>query len=253
MSSAIEIAAIGLAAQQRAVDAIASNISNVSTPAYKRSEVRFSTLVAASAERNSQTADEDPVAGVGSWSQPILEVQGQLQVTENPLDLAIDGTGFIELMGPAGTTLLWRGGALRVLEDGTLASAAGIPLKASISVPADATALRIERDGKVYATSGGSASESEIGALNLVKAPQSDGIQRLDGGVYAIADDTTLISAPAGEEGLGRFVQGSIERSNVDLNTEMVSLIVAQRAYAANAQVVRAADELLGIANNLRR
>lgn len=89
--------------------------------------------------------------------------------------------------------------------------------------------------------------------MDLVKLQDGASLRRLDGGVYAIGDDADILSAGAGEEGLGYFVQGSIERSNVDLNEEMVGLLVAQRAYAANAQVVRAVDEFLSLANGLRR
>ncbi len=89
--------------------------------------------------------------------------------------------------------------------------------------------------------------------IDLVRLDEGTPIERLDGGVYALAEEHELTVAPAGEEGMGYLVQGSLERSNVDLNAEMVGLLVAQRAYAANAQVVRAADEFLSLANGLRR
>lgn len=255
MSSALEISAVGMRAQQQALDTIAGNISNINTPAYKRSELRFSELVASPpADASAASSGSfDAIAGVGQWSQPMLDTQGQLQATGNALDLAIDGNGFIELMGPSGKTLLWRGGTLRILDSGMLATTSGVALKAGITVPADATAVRIDRDGKVYATVPGQSAESEIGSINLVKITDTQAVERLDGGFYAVRDDAKLTESAAGEDGLGYFVQGSLERSNVDLNSEMVNLLVAQRAYAANAQVVHAADELMSVANNLRR
>lgn len=254
MSSAIEIAATGMRAQQRALDIIAGNVSNINTPAYKRSELRFSELVATSGATAS-TADAsllDSVAGVGQWSSPMLDAQGQIQSTGNSLDLAIDGNGFVELMGQAGKTLLWRGGTLRILNDGTIATSVGIPLKAGLTVPVDSTALRIDRDGKVFSNSNGPSGEVEIGSLNLVKIGDPHGVERLDGGVFVVRDSSPVTESAAGEDGLGYFVQGSLERSNVDLNSEMIGLIISQRAYGANAQVIRAADELLSIANRLR-
>lgn len=248
MSGALEVAAIGMQVQQRALDTIAGNISNVNTPAFKRSDLRFTELVAAQAT----TGHADPVSGVELSALPMLDRLGAIENTGNARDLAIDGAGFIELMGPAGRTLLWRGGAFKVLDDGMLATAGGIPLKAAIEVPAEASGLRIERGGEVYAVMSQSG-DVRLGTIALVGVADSAQIERFEGGVYALADDARTTEASAGEEGLGFLIQAALERSNVDLNREMVGLVVSQRAYAANAQVVRAADEFFGIANNLRR
>lgn len=256
MSGVMEIAAVGLRAQQRALETIAGNISNINTPAFKRSNLRFSELVAAPAidmTGQGSGAAFASVAGVGEWAQPMVNQQGNLQSTGNVLDVAIDGKGFIELMGASGRTLLWRGGTLRVLDDGLMATASGIALKDGITVPHEASGLRINRDGTVYAVFDGDRAESEIGRINLAKLDDSTPVERLDGGVYAIGEDAELVVASAGEDGLGYFAQGSVERSNVDLNEEMVGLLVTQRAYAANAQVIRAVDEFLSLANGLRR
>jgi flagellar basal-body rod protein FlgG len=255
MSGALEIAAVGLRAQQRALEAIAGNVSNINTPAYKRSDLRFAELVAGPAVglRLAADAGQSGVAGVAEWSRPMVDQQGKLKSTGNAFDIAVDGAGFIELMGPAGRTLLWRGGTLRVLDDGLLATADGLALKAAITVPRDAAAIRVERDGTVYAASSADGGESEIGRIDLVKLEEGAAIERRGRGVYAAGDDAELAVAPAGEEGLGHIVQGSLERSNVDLNEEMVGLLVTQRAYAANAQVIRAVDEFLSLANGLRR
>lgn len=262
MSSALEVAAIGMQAQQRALDTIANNISNVNTTAFKRSELRFSELVGGATTSNGAAADValplnaargDGLAGVGWQALPMIDRQGQLQATGNARDLAIDGAGFIELLGPSGRMLLWRGGSLKVLDDGSLASSGGYVLKAGINLPAEATALRIAGDGKVFAVLPESQGETEIGQIRLVKPSDMAGLERLDGGVFSVLDETGLRDADPGQDGMGTLVQASLERSNVDLNAEMVGLLISQRAYAANAQVLRAADELYGIANGLRR
>lgn len=252
MSGALEIAMIGMRAEQRALETLAANISNINTPAFKRVDIRFAELVGAS-QTGPQAASSGSVVGVTPWSIASLETQGQVEATGNPLDLAVDGNGFIELLGPGGKTLLWRGGTLRVMEDGSLATAAGFALKAGITVPEEATALRIDRDGKVYATEAGRDGEALLGELGLTRVIDPGAIERLDGGVFAVTDEQGLRAASPGEDGLGLLVQGSLERSNVDLNAEMVALLIAQRAYAANAQVARAADEFYGVANGLRR
>lgn len=253
MSGALEIAAVGMRAHQRALDAIANNVSNMNTPAFKRSDIRFSELVdAAQVGSEASGIRGDALAGVQFRASPFVDGQGKLQPTGNPYDLAIDGAGFIELMGSAGRTLLWRGGTLRVLSDGVLATSGGLGLKANINVPEDATALRIDRRGQVFAKLGDSAKESELGSITLVKPADATSLERLDGGMYGLADGETVAEAGAGEEGMGYFAQSSLEQSNVDLNSEMIGLIMAQRAYGASAQVAKAADELHGIANGLR-
>ncbi|WP_448661567.1 flagellar hook-basal body protein [Sphingomonas sp. CJ20] len=256
MSDAFYVGAVGLQAQQRALDGIANNIANVNTPAFKRVQLRFADVVA---NRPPEVATPDlrqPVAdtaGVMLDTQFMLNEQGELQRTGQQLDLAIDGAGFIELMGPGGQTLLWRGGALKVNEDGQLATSHGIPLRAAITVPGDAGAIAIGSDGVVRATVPDSADPVELGQIQLVRINDPLAVARLDGGLYRVEDASALSEALPGEDGTGMLVQGSIEQSNVALTDEMVRLMLVQRAYAANAQIVQAADQLMGVANGLRR
>jgi len=256
MSGAFYIAAVGLDAQQQALDAIANNISNVSTSGFKRSQVRFAETLASVPAEDFVRADLGASASTSSGVRPeimhLLNEQGRLESTGRPLDLAINGAGFIELMGPGGQTLLWRGGALDLGDDGKLTTAAGLELKANISIPADTTAIEIGTDGIVRART--SASEViEVGQIMLVKVENPASVELLDGGLYRPREQARLADAKPGEDGAGILVQGSIERSTVDLNQEMVSLLMVQRAYAANAQIVQAADQLMGLANGLRR
>jgi flagellar basal-body rod protein FlgG len=255
VSGALEVAAIGMQVQQRALDAIANNISNVNTPAFKRSDLRFAELVSVqpAGGGTGAAAALDPLAGVALSALPLLDRQGKVERTGDARHIAIDGAGFIELMGPEGRTQLWRGGTLKVLDDGALATAGGIPLKAGIQVPAEASELRIDRGGKVFAVQPGAAGEVELGTIMLVKLGDAAQVERVEGGVYSLVDEATVVAAPPGEDGMGELIQAALERSNVDLNGEMVSLMIAQRAYAANAQVVRAADEFYSVANSLRR
>lgn len=255
MNYAFEIAGVGLSTQQRALDVIANNVANLNTPSFKRSELIFSEIVAQRRDEASVTAGlgaEPSVAGVTVRSALALDQAGAIERTGRALDIAIDGEGFIELMGPRGQALLWRGGTLKVQEDGLLATAGGIPLRGSIAVPANASALQIDADGLVTARAGNNSESTVIGALGLVRAEDAATIERLDGGLYAVSDVASLMDLTPGESG-GVFVQGAIEHSNVQLNDEMIRLLIVQRAYGANAQVVQAADQLMMITNNLRR
>ena len=256
MNGAFHVGAIGLEAQQRALDTIANNISNINTPAFKRSDVRFSEILASRADPGAVRADlgEAPSSAAGVVAAPsfMLNEQGKVETTGRPMDLAIDGQGFIELMGPGGQTLLWRGGSLKIGDDGLLSTIDGMSLKASITVPTDASKIEVASDGVVRAMTG-TGEAVEIGQIMLVKIEDGSQLQRLDGGLYRPADSARLVDAQPGEDGAGLLVQGAVERSNVELTSEMVQLMLVQRAYAANAQIVQAADQLMGIANGLRR
>jgi len=257
MNGAFYVGAIGLQSQQRALDVIAGNIANVSTPGFKRSEVRFSDVLALRDDPDVPRADlaDAPLSGDGVLvdADPMINEAGALQSTGHPMDIAVSGQGFIELMGPDGQTILWRGGTMKVGEDGMLASSNGMALKAGITIPDDATAVTIGTDGTVSITTADSATPTEVGQIDVVRVDDPTGLQRLDGGLYRVTDGTRVTDAKPGEDGAGTLVQGSLENSNVDMSTEMVNLMLVQRAYGANAEVVQAADQLMAIANGLRR
>lgn len=256
MNGAFEVGAAALRAEQSALDVLANNIANVNTPAFKRSDIRFAEVLAAQALPGDTldalaTSGTIQGGGVRIVAQPELFAQGEVRPTGNPLDIAIDGRGFIELMGPTGQTLLWRGGRLQVNEDGYLATADGLALRAGILMPADAAGLAISREGSVTAvTSGGE--QIELGQIALVRPEVEGALDRLDSGLYRAAPDTRLIDAQPGEDGAGQILQGSSEASNVELTAEMVQLLIVQRAYGANAQIIQTADQIAAITNNLK-
>lgn len=256
MSDAFEVGAVAMRAQQRALEVLANNIANVNTQGFKRAQVRYADVVSNRIDAQllaGTAADRPSFSGVAMDPRLALDEQGEVQRTGRPMDLAIEGAGFIELMGPAGQTLLWRGGGLKILDDGMLATEGGIALKAAISLPRDATELSIGKDGAVRALVAGETEPVEIGQVRLVRLDDVSGVRRLDGGLYRVDEARLTSDAEPGEDGVGLLVQGALERSNVQLTDEMVQLIMVQRAYAASAQVVQAADQLMGIVNGLRR
>jgi len=257
MTEAFYVGAIGLRAEQRALEAISNNIANMNTAGFKRSAVRFSDILASGIDPANPSADLtqqiDALAGVTASPLLMIDEQGPLQETKAPMDLAIQGRGFIELMGPDGQTMLWRGGTLKIDDDGLLASDSGLPLKVNITVPGDATAISIASDGTVSATTGDGSTPVELGKISLVRVDDSDALEAVGGGLYRLADDARASDAEPGEDGAGLLVQGALERSNVDMADEMIQLMLVQRGYAANAQVIQAADQLMSIDNGLRR
>jgi flagellar basal-body rod protein FlgG len=256
MNGAFYIGATGLQAQQRGLDVIANNIANVNTTGFKRSEMRFSELVAPPQGRESAPPVTIPrsgtLSGVQAESSPRVLEQGKLKETGKPFDLAISGDGFIEVLGPGGQTWLWRGGSVRINADGLLETENGLVLKALIDVPADSTSLTIGRDGAVRSLNAGVTDATDLGTIALAMPRDPQAIEAVGNGYYRVPDGDDLETVLTGEDG-GVLVQGSLEASNVELTTEMVSLLLLQRAYGANAQVVQAGDQLMAIANGLRR
>lgn len=256
MNQAFEIAGVGLESQQRALDVIANNIANINTLGFKRADVRFIELIVGARDNAS------PSAALGGWSSlsgvmartvQMIDRQGELEPTGSALDIAIDGDGFIEVMGADGQTLLWRGGRLSINAERLLATSDGRVLQDQIRIPDEAREIRIDDNGAVSAKLEGADDFVEIGRLSLTRVEDQETLERMDGGFYLVTDANAVYNATAGDNGAGAFVHGSLERSNVELSEEMVRLMLVQRAYAANAQIIQAADQLMGIANTLRR
>jgi flagellar basal-body rod protein FlgG len=260
MNDAFYVGATGLHVQQAALDVVSNNISNINTSGFKRAAVQFSELVAApqpsvgnSAARTAQPGSPT-FLGVTLSSTPRIFTQGQLQTSQNPLDIAIQGDGFLQVLGANGQSMLWRGGTLQVNADGYLAATDGLPLKPLISVPRDASALTISQSGQVTAQVGNLANPEVLGQLELTIVNQPDQLEATSDGLYQIPDSLTQITTvQPGEDNAGTISQGFTESSNVDLTNEMVNLLIMQRAYAANAKVVQAGDELMSIVNGLKR
>ena len=257
MNGAFEVSAAAMRAEQSALEILANNIANANTPTFKRSDARFSEVLATQVQADgridtTQGASNIQGSGIRVVANDLLFLQGDLRATGNPLDLAIEGSGFLEVMGPAGQSLLWRGGTLSVTDDGMLATADGLSLRAGITLPVDTKELTIDRSGIVKVKTS-TDEELEIGQLTLVRSEAESQIERLDGGLFRLREGERLTEAMPGEDGVGSIAQGSLEESNVQLTDEMVQLLVIQRSFAATAQVIQAADQLAAISNNLRQ
>lgn len=260
MNDAFYISATALDAHQGALDVVSNNIANVNSTAFKRVAVHFSELLQAPenvAANDRRDPDRRPVAdglgGVEAYTDRIIFDQGQLTSTGQPLDVAINGDGFFELLGSSGQIMLWRGGTMEVNADGYLAAGNGMAFKQLISVPSDASQVTIGTDGTVTALVGNAATVTRLGQISLVQVRDTSTISNAGNGLYVENDKAKLEASTAGEDGAGMITQGSIETSNVNLTNEMTSLLLIQRVYGANAQVLQAADELMSIANGLRK
>lgn len=259
MIDSLYIGATGLQAQQANVNAISNNLANVNTPAYKRARVAFQDMFyreisRAGAADVPQQLRQAVGTGVGILSTSKVFVDGDLVKTDDLMDVAIRGDGFLEVTLPDGSLGYTRGGHLQVTKDRLLASADGSVLHPQITVPADMKSIMIDADGKVHGLPRDGSKPVELGRLELVRFDNPGGLQALSNNLYkANADSGEPLAGEPSQDGFGSLAQGFTEGSNVKLVDEMVSLMVAQRAYEINAKVIQASDELMSMSNNLRR
>jgi len=262
MFDALAIAATGMQAQQQHVETIANNLVNANTTAFKKGRVSFSELLTRGAA-SPGVGDEGRAgaaamstmmpAGVGVVAVGKVFEQGELKKTGSPMDLAIEGEGFLEVTLPGGESAFTRGGTLQV-KDGVLLTAAGHALKRSITVPADTRSLSINADGRVMATTASQKDAIELDQLELVRFANPAMLAAQGDSLYRPTDAAGQpVPSRPGEEGAGTFAQGFLESSNVKMVDEVVGLMMAQRAYEASVKLIQAADEMAGMVNNLRK
>lgn len=260
MSDALYISASGMQAQQTQVDSIANNLANLNTTGFKKARVTFEPLmpqalpVASAADAAVPQAMSYKGMGAAVSSLSADFSPGELKQTQRELDVAINGAGFFELQLPDGSLAYTRQGALRVDPHGYLASGAGVPLSALISIPGDAESVVIGADGRVQVKLPGSDELSDVGYVELARFVNDRGLKPMGDNVFLPTEDSgDALTGRPGENGVGTLAQGYLESSNVQLVEELTSLMVAQRAYEASSKVLSAADEMQSIVNNLRR
>jgi flagellar basal-body rod protein FlgG len=259
MLGAFDIAATGMHTQQTNVDVIANNLANVNTVGFKKSRVDFEDMMyrqTAAAAGPLTLPDIDNPVGTGSSISSVSKVfsQGQMLNTQKPYDIAIQGAGFLEVLLPDGSYAYTRTGALDVDADGVLVNGDGFTLSPMIQLPSDTESVVIKQDGRVLAQLKGEKQLIEINQIELARFMNPAGLTPMGDNLYVPSRDSgdALYGEP-GKDGYGIVAQGFLETSNVDLVEEMTNLMLAQRGYEMNAKVVQAADEILGIINNLRR
>lgn len=260
MNDSLYIAATGMHMQQKGVDTISNNLANVNTPGFKKGKVSFEDLVyrdlngAAASLDSGATGRTWQGTGVSIASVVKSFIAGALKQTNQPMDLAIEGDGFLEVVALDGAPAYTRGGTLTVDKEGFLATAAGHALKPSIQVGSDARDISIKPDGRVFVRGRDQEEASEVGRIELVRFADTSGLVALGGNLYKPSERSgDAINARAGEDGAGTLAQGFVEGSNVNLVEEMVDLMVVQRAYETNVKVIQASDEMLAMSNNLRK
>jgi len=261
---ALRTAATGMQAQQTRTDVIANNLANVNTTGFKRSRAHFEDLLYQTlqgpATLGSRDTEQLPAIQVGLGTRLTavqrIDSQGSLEQTSRPLDLAIQGEGYFEVQMPNGNTAYTRDGSLQVSDQGMLVTGQGYAIQPPIRIPKEATSITVSETGVVTANglTAAAGGTQELGRIELARFPNSSGLESMGQNLFT---ETTSSGEPIRgmptENGNGSIAQGYLESSNVEIVTEMVDMITAQRAYEINSKAIKNSEDMAQTANSLMR
>jgi flagellar basal-body rod protein FlgG len=249
-------------AQSLNIDVIANNLANVNTTGFKRSRADFQDLLYETLRppgASSSEGTELPTGvQVGQGTRPVatqkIFLQGDYQQTQNQLDMAIEGDGFFQILQPNGEVAFTRAGAFKMDSEGRIVTSDGFPIDPELSIPTDTVSITIGTDGTISVLQAGESEPSEIGTIQLARFINPSGLKSMGRNLYLTTSASgDPITGTAGEDGFGTISQGYLEMSNVSVVDEMVNMITAQRAYEINTKTIQAADDMLQMANNIKR
>jgi flagellar basal-body rod protein FlgG len=254
MIRSLWIAKTGLDAQQTQLDVISNNLSNVSTNGFKRSravfeDLLYQTLRQPGAQSSQQTQLPSGLQ-IGTGVRPVaterIFTQGNLAQTGNPLDVAIQGNGFFQVLLPDGTTAYTRDGSFQSDAQGQLVTSSGFHVQPAITIPPNTLNVTIARDGTVSALAPGATAPAQVGSIQLVGFVNPAGLQSFGENLYLqTASSGTPNPNTPGTNGLGLLNQNFVETSNVNVVEELVNMIQTQRAYEINSKAITTSDQML--------
>lgn len=254
MHAALYVSKTGLSAQDRQLTTISNNLANASTVGFKRDRAIFEDLLYQNQRQpGAQETQETQLPSglqLGTGTRVVATqkqfTEGNLQVTEQALDVAIDGRGFIKVLMPDGSSAYTRNGQLQINGEGQIVNSDGYLIDPAITIPSGVSKVTISTTGEVNGYSVGVATPQQLGSFTLADFVNPSGLQAVGGNLFmeTVASGNPIEGTP-GENGMGSLKQGMLESSNVDIVEEMVSMITTQRAYEMNSKVVSTADQML--------
>ncbi len=250
----------GMHGQQLNIDVIANNLANVSTTGFKKSKADFQDLLYQTMKvpgSQTSTDTESPTGiliGLGVKPAAVTKIftQGDLILTENELDVAIEGNGFLQIEMPNGNTAYTRAGALKRDSNGRLTNSDGYPILPTITIPDGSRQITISETGIVSALLGDDTVSTELGTLELATFTNPAGLSAIGKNLFeeTSASGTAQTGTP-GEDGYGTLLQTYLEGSNVNIVEEIANMITTQRAYEINSKTIQTSDEMMQTTNNL--
>ncbi len=260
MMRALWTAASGLGAEQMKMDVLANNLANVDTNGFKASRADFEDLLYEQLRRAGtvdQLGQQLPLGlevghGVRTAATDKLFTEGTISVTNNSLDLCINGQGFYQISMPDGSLRYTRDGALQMDGNGRIVTADGHPLEPAVTIPNTATGIVVGSTGQVQITLANGTNQV-VGQLQIANFLNPAGLESQGQNLYAATEASGQVTVGTpGTDTLGTIQQGALEQSNVSVVTEMVNMITSQRSYESNTKVITASDTMLSEANNMR-
>ncbi len=258
----LSIAATGMLAQQMNVEVISNNIANVNTTGFKRQRAEFQDLLYQDLLRAGTNSSESGTIvpsgiqiGLGVKPAAVYRIteQGNITITGNDLDMAINGKGYFPVEMPTGDIGYTRAGAFGRSPDGDLVTPNGYIVQPGITIPTNAVGISVNAQGEVSATIQGQTAPQVVGQLQLATFANEAGLQAVGDNLFleTTASGIGTLGTP-GAAGFGTIQQGALETSNVNVVAEITNLITAQRAYEMNSRVIQASDEMLSSVVQLR-
>jgi flagellar basal-body rod protein FlgG len=258
MDKALWIGKTGVDAQQTRMAVISNNLANVSTTGFKRGRAVFEDLlyqnVRQAGGQSSQGTQLPSGLNLGTGVRTVatekMFTQGSAVKTDNPLDVAIQGRGFLEIVMPDGSSSYTRDGSFQVDSNGQVVTSSGYALQPSITIPANTISISIGADGTVGATAAGASTPTTVGNIQLADFINPAGLQAVGENLFKeTAASGSPQTATPGLNGLGTLAQGFLESSNVNVVEELVNMIEAQRAYEMNTKAISTTDAMLQYAS----
>ena len=251
---ALWVAKSGLDAQQTRMAVISNNLANVNTTGFKKGRAIFDDLmyqnirqVGAQTTQNNQLPTGLQLGtGVRTVATEKIHTQGNVQQTENALDVAINGRGFLQILTPNGDINFTRDGSLKLDSTGQLVTSGGLTLEPAITVPQDAISVTIGTDGTVSVSQPGNATPVQVGQIQTANFVNPAGLEAVGDNLYreSAASGAPILGTP-GQAEYGPLVQGALETSNVNVVEELVNMIETQRAYEMNSKAISTTDQML--------
>jgi len=259
MDASLWVAKTGLDAQQTRMNVISNNLANVNTTGFKRDRAVFEDLLYQNIRQaGGQTGADTQAAtgfqlgtGVRVLATEKITAQGNMQTTENSLDIAIAGDGYFQIAQPDGTIAYTRDGNFNLDNAGQIVTSSGHLLQPAITLPANASSVTIGQDGTVSIELQAGGGAQVLGQLQMARFINAAGLQSIG---QNLLKETPASGAPQvgnpGADGMGILMQGALEASNVNVVEEMVSMIETQRAYEINSKAISTVDGMLQYLNN---